>query len=100
MKNKISLVYIFLCCLIGRVNAFQVPAHHDTINFTFNKMPEVLPGTKPLSQGGDLSAKMLDGAHKFIERKIDESVASRSKLWNRDFSSREVYEQSIEPNRK
>ena len=36
-------------------------------------MPEVLPGTKRLPGNGDLSAKMLDGAHKFIEEKIKES---------------------------
>ena len=34
-----------------------------------------LPGTRPLTEDGDLSKTMLDGLHRFAERKIDESVA-------------------------
>jgi dienelactone hydrolase len=59
-----------------------------------------LPGTAPLAEDGDRSIQMLDGAHRFIERKIDESVAGRAKYWKRDFSSRSAYEQSVEPNRQ
>lgn len=87
-------------CLTGRVEAFQLPANGDDVNSTFDNMPEVLPGTKPLTWDGDLSAKMLDGAHKFIEEKINESIVNRLKLWNRDFSSQEAYELSVEPNRR
>lgn len=100
MKSKTSIIGFVMFCIIARAEAFQIPSNHDSLNFTFNKMPEVLPGTKLLTQGGDLSAKMLDGAHKFIERKINESVGTRLKLWNRDFSSREAYEISVAPNRK
>jgi dienelactone hydrolase len=42
---------------------------------------------------------MMDGARRFVERKIGESVAMRGKFWARDFSSRTAYQQSIEPNR-
>ena len=59
----------------------------------------VLPGTQPLDWDGDLSVRMMDGAHTFVERKIGESVAGRAKYWTRDFSSREAYEKSVEPNR-
>ena len=100
MKNSSLIICIVIFCLTGRVQAFQVPASRDSLNFTFNNMPEILPGTKPLIRGGDLSGKMLDGAHKFIEEKINESIVNRLKLWNRDFSSREAYEISVEPNRK
>ena len=55
--------------------------------------------TKPLTDDGDLSVKMLDGAHRFAERKIEESVATRAKLWKRDSSSSAAYERSIRPNR-
>ena len=58
-----------------------------------------LPGTEPLDWQEDLSDKMLDGAHRFIERKIDESVARRGRHWHRDQASREAYEKSIGPNR-
>lgn len=39
---------------------------------------EPLPRTKPLEwPEADLSARLMDGAHVFVERKIDESVAKR-----------------------
>src|SRR5688572_11583662 len=98
MKIRILLIGFVILCLIGRVEAFQDSVRQ--ISFPFKNMPDVLPGTKPLTLSGDLSIKMLDGAHKFIEEKIKESVDNRLKLWNRDFNSREVYEISVEPNRK
>jgi dienelactone hydrolase len=58
-----------------------------------------LPDTKALTDDGDLSVKMLDGAHRFAERKIEESIKTREKLWKRDPSSREAYEKSTLPNR-
>src|SRR2546427_5198094 len=58
-----------------------------------------LPGTQPLTWTGDLSEKMMDGAHRFVERKIDESIQTRQKYWKRDLSSRLAYERSVEPNR-
>jgi len=86
-------------CFIINAEA-QISASPDDINFPYKKMPAVLPGTKLLTWEGDLSVKMLDGAHKFIESKIDGSVSDRSKLWNRDLSSPAAYENSVEPNRK
>ncbi len=62
--------------------------------------PNQLPDTEPLTWMGDLSAKMLDGCHAFIDRKIAESVESRQQYWKRDFSSREAYEKSITENRR
>src|SRR5215204_1667958 len=100
MKNKIAIIYVILSSLIGRVQAFQSIAARDTTTFPFTNMPEVLPGTKPLSQDPDRSVEMLDGAHKFIEQQIQESIRNRLQLWNRDFASREAYERSVEPNRK
>ncbi|MCI0422558.1 MAG: hypothetical protein L0312_25620, partial [Acidobacteria bacterium] len=61
---------------------------------------QTLSGTQPLTWEGDLSEKMMDGAHRYVERKIDESVASRQKYWRRDFSSRLAYEASVELNRE
>ncbi len=63
--------------------------------------PAPLPGTSPLDwPEADLSARMMDGAHVFVERKIDESVAARAAHWSRDFSSAEAYARSVEPNRE
>jgi dienelactone hydrolase len=62
--------------------------------------PEPLPGTRPLTWDGDLAARLVEGADRFLLRKTEESVAGRAKHWNRDFASLEAYERSIEPNRK
>jgi dienelactone hydrolase len=59
-----------------------------------------LPGTEPLTWQGDLSERMMDGAHRFVERKIDESVGNRQRYWNRDFTARAAYEKSVEANRE
>jgi len=59
-----------------------------------------LPETLPLTWTGDLSTKMMDGAHRYAERKIGESVRTRQKHWSRDLSSRQAYERSVGPNRR
>jgi dienelactone hydrolase len=60
---------------------------------------ESLAGTDPLTLDGDLAERLMDGAHKYVERQITQSVSSRPQYWKRDFSSRAAYEKSIEPNR-
>ncbi|HEV3005902.1 MAG TPA: dienelactone hydrolase family protein [Pirellulales bacterium] len=59
-----------------------------------------LPDTAPLTAEGDLSASMLDGAHRLIDRKIAESIDRRARHWKRDLTSREAYERSIAANRE
>ncbi len=100
MKNKVLLICIVVFCLIHKVEAFQISGNAGPLQFTYEKMPEVLPGTKPLLREGDLSAKMLEGAHKFIEGKIKGSIGNRLKLWSRDLTSKEAYESSVKKNRK
>jgi dienelactone hydrolase len=99
MKNKISLIATIIFFIMGGLKA-QSKTDSNDINFPYKNMPEVFPGTKLLTYHGDISSKMLDGAHKFIEQKILESVSSRSKFLNRNFTSQQAYELSVEPNRK
>src|SRR5437016_10951304 len=61
---------------------------------------ETLPQTQPLTWDGDLSARMVEGIDRFLMREIERSVGERQKLWHRDFSSREAYAKSIQPNRE
>ncbi len=61
---------------------------------------EPLPGTQPLTLSGDLSAQMVEGIDKFLLREIDRSTEQRAKLWQRDFTSRDAYTKSIQPNRE
>ena len=61
---------------------------------------EPLPQTQPLAwEESDLSSRLMDGAHRFIERQIAESVAKRSQFWTRDFSSAAAYAGSVQSNR-
>jgi dienelactone hydrolase len=60
---------------------------------------EPLPGTKPLTQTGDLSALMLSGMEKFLLRETERAIENHKTLWKRDFSSRIAYVRSVEPNR-
>jgi dienelactone hydrolase len=59
-----------------------------------------LPGTNPLTWTDDLSVRIVDGAHRFLDRKTEESVVGRAAFWRRDFSSPEAYEKSLRPNRE
>ena len=47
----------------------------------------------------DLSGRLMDGAHRFVERQIDESIEKRRSFWRLDFSSLDAYERSIKANR-
>lgn len=99
MEVKSSIAGIVALFIITNVDA-QNNNDRTVTNFPYQNMPAVLPGTVPLTWQGDLSVKMLDGAHKFIDEKIEETVSSRSKLWSRDLSSPSAYERSVETNRQ
>ena len=71
------------------VLAFSVPGQEATLS-----------GTTPLTVEGDLSAQMVQGIDRFLMRKIDQSIEERATLWRRDFSSREAYDKSVQPNRE
>lgn len=59
-----------------------------------------LPGTQPLAFDKPLDEVMVDGIDRFALRELAESVTRREKFWNRDYSSREAYEKSVEQNRE
>jgi hypothetical protein len=43
----------------------------------------ILPGTKLLTVDGDLAAKMVDGIHVFLDRRIQQAQKDRDQLWDR-----------------
>ena len=62
---------------------------------------QVLSGTKLLDwPEDDLSSRMMDGAHRFIERKIADAALNRGRYWRYDTSSPAAYEASIRENRE
>src|SRR5947208_8988951 len=42
---------------------------------------EPLPNTKPLTMDGDLSLKMVEGIHKYLDREIAAAPKNRDELW-------------------
>jgi dienelactone hydrolase len=60
---------------------------------------DALPGTARLEESGDLADLMMKGLHRWVERKIGESVDGRARFWKRDASSAEAYEKSVAENR-
>ncbi len=82
MKRSFWLVCLFLLLCTGKSGS------------------QPLSGTALLTWNENLSVKMMDGAHKLIEDQIRESAVNRSMNWHYDFTSREAYETSLEPNRK
>src|ERR1043165_7874509 len=57
-----------------------------------------LAGTAPLDwPEEDLSTRMMDGAHRFVEQQIDKARDSRQKFWTR---ADRVWDERIEANRK
>src|SRR5690606_33269760 len=65
----------------------------------YRTVGQPLPGTRALEMPGDLASLLVDGADRFLDRKLEESTAGREMHWARDFSSAEAYAKSIEPQR-
>jgi dienelactone hydrolase len=60
---------------------------------------DALPNTQPLTDDGDLAAKMVEGIGKYLDREIAASVEQRAAFWKPDFSSLVAYRKSVQPNR-
>ncbi len=59
----------------------------------------VLPGTKPLTLEGDLSARMVADISRHLDQQIRNSRAANSDLWDYDRSSPAAYQAAHERNR-
>src|SRR4051812_1133770 len=66
----------------------------------FPQGASTLPGTKPLLEWGDLSAKMVAGIDNYLMTLTEQSVTNRQILWTRDLTSTSAYEKSIQVNRE
>lgn len=79
----VALLSFFLCALVASA-----------------QQPRFLPNTAPIPwPEEDLSGRLMDGAHAFVERKIAESATDRARFWSYDTSSPEACQKSIAPNR-
>ena len=62
--------------------------------------PEVMPGTRPLTQTGDLAHALVGGIDRYLDRVLEAAPEARARHWHRDLSSPEAYVRSIETNRQ
>src|ERR671911_1136198 len=61
---------------------------------------EPLPQTATLDwPEEDLSGRMMDGAHRFVERQIADTQARSGRFWKYDASSTTAWNRSVENNR-
>jgi hypothetical protein len=61
---------------------------------------EHMAGTEALVMDEPLDVVMVRGINYFAERELADSPNRRAAKWNRDYSSPEAYQKSIEPNRQ
>ena len=62
--------------------------------------PQYLAGTRLLKLEGDIAAHMIAGADRFLLYELEASIGRRAKFWNRDTSSSDAYNNSVDPNRR
>src|SRR5438876_5630416 len=59
-----------------------------------------LPGTAPLTVEGDIADQMVEGIKRYLLRETEASIDKRARLWKRNYSSVESYNQSVASNRE
>ncbi len=91
VRTLFAIFYLLATCAL---------AQDKTGVTTLSPPGEPLAGTEALQMEGDIAAQLVDGVDRFLLKKTRESLDQREKHWQRDFSSREAYEKSIQPNRK
>jgi dienelactone hydrolase len=63
--------------------------------------PETFPRTAALEwPEEDLSSRMMDGAHRFVEQRLVEAKSQRSQFWKYDPSSSQAWETPVQENRE
>jgi dienelactone hydrolase len=58
------------------------------------------PETLPLELEGDIAAQLVDGVDRFLLGELEQSVGRRAAYWQRDLTSPEAYNRSIQSNRE
>jgi dienelactone hydrolase len=61
---------------------------------------EPLPNTKPLTEDGDLAAKMVAGIHKYLDRELAAAPAKRDEMWKDALASKEALAKSLPAKRE
>lgn len=93
-----SLIAILVCLTAaGRGSCIAEDVARDA---NVARPPQALPGTAALEWAeADLSERLMDGAHRFVEAQIQAAGENRGKYWRFDRSSDAAWNQAVEPNR-
>ncbi len=85
--------------LLGGLGAALSPAQPLPVA---NSSPasNALPGTSPLTTGGDLAAQMVAGIDRYLTRRTESAPQRRQSYWRLDYSSPAAYQQSIAERRE
>lgn len=84
-----SLTTVAMCVLLTKVSS------------PIEAAASALPGTQSLEwPEEDLSTRLMEGAHRFIDKQIQEAHIRRSRFWKYDTSSYQAYETSVVENRQ
>ena len=79
---------------------FSVAAYAQVPSEIIKSPGGPLPGTAKLDWEGDIVEKLIESADAFFLAETLETVKRQESFWQRDLSSVEAYEKSIEANRK
>ncbi|MBN1345044.1 MAG: hypothetical protein JXQ73_20285 [Phycisphaerae bacterium] len=90
LRNHCAGMTLLLCVGVGSASAEESEVSET----------DLLNGTSPLRDQGDLAARMVAGIDRFLTRGLTASVERRGGHWKQDFSSREAYARSVSANRE
>jgi dienelactone hydrolase len=65
-----------------------------------SRAAEPLPNTKPLTEDGDLAAKMVAGIHRYLDRELAAAPAKRDEVWKDALASKEALAKSLPAKRE
>ena len=71
MKRNIFPIALLMLVSAGTSTAFQSKPAKENNTYPYQQLPEVFPGTKPLSAEQDRSIRILDGAHLYRDLLVD-----------------------------
>ena len=87
--------------LMGSCRRLIAGAFVAIASLAFAAPPESLPQTAVLDWlEEDLSGRLMDGAHRFVEQQITAASAQRSRFWKYDQSSASAWNASLAENRE
>ncbi len=95
-----TLLTLFVCLALTLAFSIIRSTAERPTSGQFPPATGPLPQTAPLEwPEEDLSGRMMDGAHRFVEAQIADTQAKATRFWNYDRSSPAAWTKSIDENR-